>query len=437
MIHRQHSIADFRETARRRLPRFVFDFIDGGSGTENTLAENRTALDRVRLVGSAPTDISSCSQSVSLFGQRYDRPIIIGPTGLAGAAWPRGDVDLARAAAAHNIPFVMSTAATATMEAVAAAGNGAKWFQLYIFKDRAVSKRLVAKARDLGFGALEVTVDNAIPGRRLRDAKNGFSLPFRWSPAKLASLAAHPGWSLRTARAGPPRLEVMAAELGLEKADTIAELMQAQLDPSVDWEDIKWVRDAWDGPLVVKGMLDPGQVAKALEIGVDGLVISNHGGRQLDGAIATIDILPEFRAECGSRLTLLVDSGFRTGSDIARALCLGADAVQVGRATLYALACGGEESVSHALSILGSELNVAQMLMGARTVKDFDQSMVRCRLAPENPEPMATAAAAPRQSGHLSTAAENTHGALPYPTPQASRKREFQASSKTSSERII
>lgn len=437
MTRDQHSIADFREEARRRLPRFVFDFIDGGSGTENTLAENRSALDRIRLIGSAPTDISSCLQSVSLFGRHHDRPIIIGPTGLAGAAWPRGDVDLARAAAAHNIPFVMSTAATATMEEVATAGNGAKWFQLYIFKDRAVSKRLVAKARNLGFDALEVTVDNAIPGRRLRDAKNGFSLPFRWTPAKLASLAAHPGWSLRTARAGAPKLEVMAAELGLEKADTIAELMQAQLDPSVDWDDVKWVRDAWDGPLVVKGMLDPAQVAKALEIGVDGLVISNHGGRQLDGAIATIDILPEFRAECGSRLTLLIDSGFRTGSDIARALCLGADAVQVGRATLYALACGGEERVSHALSILGSELNVAQMLMGARTIKDFDQSMVRCRLASEKPAPMAAEASAGQHAGGLSRVAENTQGALPYSAPQASQKRQIRRSSKTDRERIV
>lgn len=413
MTHRQHSIADFRETARRRLPRFVFDFIDGGSGTENTLAENRSALDRIRLVGSAPTDISTCSQTVSLFGQHYDMPVLIGPTGLAGAAWPRGDVDLARAASTHNIPFVMSTAATATMEDVAGAGSGAKWFQLYIFKDRAVSKRLVSKAQSLGFGALEITVDNAIPGRRLRDARNGFSLPFRWTPAKLASLAAHPGWSLRTARAGAPKLEVMAAELGLEKADTIAELMQSQLDPSVDWEDIKWVREAWDGPLIVKGVLDPGQVSTALDIGVDGLVISNHGGRQLDGAIATIDILPEFRAEAGSRLTLLVDSGFRTGSDIARALALGADAVQVGRATLYALACGGEASVDHALSILKSELNVAQMLMGAREVRDFGASMVRCHPAPGKSEPMTAAVAASQRSGPLSLVTENRQGKLP------------------------
>ncbi|SDU08056.1 alpha-hydroxy acid oxidase [Stappia sp. ES.058] len=402
MANEPQSIAEFRDLARRRLPRFVFDFIDGGSGSENTLAENRDALDRIRLLGSAPTNVSDCSSAVTLFGQRHAFPAIIGPTGLAGAAWPRGDIDLARAASASEIPFVMSTAATATMEEVAGAGAGAKWFQLYLFKDREVSKRLVSRARTLGFKALEVTVDNAIPGRRLRDARNAFSLPFRWTPAKLASLALHPAWSLRMARAGAPKLEVMAAELGLQRTDTIAELMQSQLDGSVGWDDIKWVRDAWDGPLIVKGMLDPAQVPKALEVGVDGLVISNHGGRQLDGAVATIDILPEFRSRAGSDLTLLVDSGFRTGSDIARALALGADAVQIGRATLYALASGGEKDVGRALAILKSEFEIAQMLMGARTLNDFKISMLRTHHSFAIPEPAPQAHSMSPASGPLS-----------------------------------
>ncbi|WP_084649814.1 alpha-hydroxy acid oxidase [Stappia stellulata] len=413
MANDPHSIADFRDLARRRLPRFVFDFIDGGSGSENTLAENRRALDRIRLLGSAPTDVSDCSGAVTLFGRRHAFPAIIGPTGLAGAAWPRGDLDLARAASASEIPFVMSTAATATMEEVAAAGDGAKWFQLYLFKDRKVSKRLVERARTLGFRALEVTVDNAIPGRRLRDARNGFSLPFRWTPAKLASLALHPAWSLRMARAGAPKLEVMAAELGLQQTDTIAELMQSQLDGSVGWEDIKWVRDTWDGPLIVKGMLDPGQVSKALEIGVDGLVVSNHGGRQLDGAVATIDILPEFRAQAGSDLTLLVDSGFRTGSDIARALALGADAVQIGRATLYALASGGEQSVRRALAILKAEFEIAQMLMGARTLSDFDASMLRPSRSLATRETGRRTHDPSPENGPLSLVAGERQGALP------------------------
>lgn len=372
-----HSIAEFRALANRKLPRFVFDFIDGGSGTENTIAENSRALSQLRLLGSAPRDVSDSDPSVNLFGRTFSMPLIIGPTGLAGAAWPRGDVDLSRAASAHGIPFVMSSAATATMEDVAMAGMGPKWFQLYIFKDRDVSRRLVSKARDLGFEALEVTVDNAIPGRRLRDSRNGFTLPFRWSAEKMAQLVTHPGWAMRMARAGEPKLEVMAAELGLEQTHTIAELMQSQLDSSIGWDDIMWIRDLWSGPLIVKGMLDPGQVAKARQIGVDGLVVSNHGGRQLDGAIATIDILPEFRAEAGPDLTLLVDSGFRTGSDIARALCLGADAVQIGRATLYALACGGERGVAQALALLKDEFKIVQMLMGMRKTSDFGPAGLR------------------------------------------------------------
>jgi len=390
------SIDGLRDLARRRLPRFVFDYIDGGSGEEDTLRENRAALDRIRLVGAAPRDMSVRTRQTRLFGEPCAMPVVIGPTGLVGAAWPAGDVHLARAAAAHGIPFVMSTAATATMEAVADAGDGPKWFQLYVFRDRSVSGRLIARAGALGFRVLEVTVDNAIPGRRLRDVRNGFSLPFRWTPGKLAALARHPGWSRRMARAGPPRLEVMAAELGLERTDTIAELMQAQLDPSVDWEAVAWVRDAWDGPMVVKGLSSPADVEDAVRLGVDGVVISNHGGRQLDGAAASIDLLPDAVRAAAGRLTVLVDSGFRTGSDIARALALGADAVQLGRATLYALAAAGEAGVRHALAVLESELDVVQVLTGAAGPADFSPAMLRGAPAP-GAGPAELAAIGPRR----------------------------------------
>ncbi|CAO3430282.1 alpha-hydroxy acid oxidase [Azospirillum endophyticum] len=371
------SIADYREAARRRLPRMIFDFYDGGADSENTLAYNRAALDARRLLGSAPVDVGRRSQKTTLFGRTFEMPLIIGPTGLAAAAWPKGDAALARAAGRAGIPFVMSTAGTCTQEEVAAAGDGAKWMQLYLFKNREFSARIVDKADELGFEAIEVTVDNAVAGKRLRDARNGFTLPFRWTPANLAGLALRPGWSLQMARAGAPRLEVMAAGLGLERTDTIAELMQSQLDPSVCWDDIARLRDRWKKPLIVKGVLDPAHVARALAIGVDGLVISNHGGRQLDGAVAPIDTLPDFVSEARGRLTLLIDSGFRSGCDIARALALGADAVQIGRATLYALAAGGEAAVFHALSLLKAELDVVQALTGAAGIADFHPGMIR------------------------------------------------------------
>lgn len=373
-----HSIAEYRERARRALPKMIFDFFDGGADGENTLRHNRAALDARRLVGSAPVDVGSRSQEVRLFGRTHAMPLVIGPTGLASAAWPDGDVALARAAGRAGIPFVMSTAGTCTQEQVAAAGTGSKWMQLYIFKDRAFSARIVDKADALGFEAIEVTVDNAVAGKRLRDHRNGFSLPLRWTPAKVASLIAHPGWSLRMARAGEPQLKVMAEGLGLARTDTIAELMQSQFDPSIGWDDIARLRDRWKKPLIVKGLMDAAHVARALAIGVDGLVISNHGGRQLDGAVSPIEVLPDFVSEAGGRLTLLIDSGFRTGVDIARAMALGADAVQVGRATLYALAAGGEAAVYHALGILKSELDVAQALLGASSIKDFHPRMIRC-----------------------------------------------------------
>lgn len=371
------SIADYREAARRRLPRMIFDFYDGGADSENTLAYNRAALDARRLMASAPVDVGRRSQKTTLFGRTFEMPLIIGPTGLAAAAWPKGDAALARAAGRAGIPFVMSTAGTCTQEEVAAAGDGAKWMQLYLFKNREFSARIVDKADELGFEAIEVTVDNAVAGKRLRDARNGFTLPFRWTPANLAGLALHPGWSLQMARAGAPRLEVMAAGLGLERTDTIAELMQSQFDPSVCWDDIARLRDRWKKPLIVKGVLDPAHVSRALAIGVDGLVISNHGGRQLDGAVAPIDTLPDFVAEARGRLTLLIDSGFRSGCDIARALALGADAVQIGRATLYALAAGGEAAVFHALGLLKAELDVVQALTGAAGIADFHPGMIR------------------------------------------------------------
>ncbi|MBZ9726321.1 alpha-hydroxy-acid oxidizing protein [Mesorhizobium sp. CO1-1-11] len=372
---RPQSIAEFREAARRALPKMVFDFFDGGAYEETTLRHNREALDQKRLMASAPVDVSIRSQQTTLFGKTYAMPLIIGPTGLAGVAWPDGDVALARAAGKAGIPFVMSTAATCTQEKVAGATQN-KWMQLYIFKDRNFSHRIVDKADALGFEALEVTVDSAVAGRRLRDVRNGFSLPFRWSPSKIFSLATHPAWTLRMALAGSPQLEVMAAELGLQETHTISELMQSQLDPSVTWDDIARLRDRWKKPLIVKGLLDPRHVKRAIAIGVDGIVISNHGGRQLDGAASTIDVLPEFASEAGGRLTLLIDSGFRTGADIARALSLGASAVQVGRATLYALSTGGEGSVAHAIALLKQELDIVQALTGASRIENFHPRMI-------------------------------------------------------------
>lgn len=375
-VGRAPSVADYRLLAKRKLPKMVFDFIDGGGGTEDTIRGNRDALDAKRLLCSGPIDISKRSQEVELFGRTYAMPLIIGPTGLAGAAWPKGEMELARGAGKVGIPFVMSTASTCSQEEVASAGDGTKWMQLYLFRDRSLSEPIIEGAERNGFEVLEVTIDNPVAGQRLRDARNEFSVPMRWTPRKLASFAAHPGWTMRMAPLGMPSFALLAKAIGTNKVATVAQLFHEQLDPSISWEDIAWLRDRWKKPLVVKGLLDPEHVKQALAIGVDGVVISNHGGRQLDGAVATIDVLPDFVAEARGRLTVLIDSGFRTGSDIARALALGASAVQMGRPTLYALASGGAAEVAHCLEGLKEELDIAQAMMGVPTVKDFHPGMI-------------------------------------------------------------
>ncbi len=378
------SIADFRDSARRRLPRMVFDFIDGASGTEATLRRNRAALDEWLLLGRAPVDVAERTTAVELFGGVSAAPLVIGPTGLAGVARPGAELQLARAAARFGIPFVMSTAAATSLESVARASSGRRWFQLYLLRDRTLTERLIDQVADLGFELIEVTVDCAVPGTRLRDSRNGFSLPFAWTAGKLLSVMAHPAWAIAMARTGMPSLEIVAPLVASGgKAATISGVMGTLLNASVTWDDLAWLRGRWKGKLVIKGLIDPADARQAARLGADGVVVSNHGGRQLDGAAAAIDLLPEIVAEVGSAMTVLVDSGFRTGTDIVKALALGASAVQVGRATLYAAAAAGEAGVLRALEIFQAELDTAMALVGARNPREI--SVDRLRRAPPLP----------------------------------------------------
>ncbi len=356
----------------------VFDFIDGASGTEATMQNNRAALDRWQLVGRAPVDVSSRSTATELFGSTVSAPFVIGPTGLAGIARPGAERDLARAAATFGIPFVMSTAAAVPLADIARVSSGRRWFQLYLLRDRALTERLLDEVAGLDFELLEVTVDCAVPGTRLRDSRNCFSLPFSWSARKIGSVASRPGWAWAMARNGVPRLEIVAGLIeGQARAATISELMGTLLNASVTWDDIAWLRDRWPRKLGVKGLIDPADAEEAARLGVDGIVVSNHGGRQLDGAAPAVDFLPDIAAAVGDRLTVLTDSGFRTGTDVAKGLALGAKAVQFGRATLYAAAAAGEAGVLHALKILHAELDTAMALMGAKTPDSITRDRVR------------------------------------------------------------
>jgi (S)-mandelate dehydrogenase len=376
-LQRIHSIADFRAASRRVLPRMVFDYIDGGSGSESTLRENSAALERLRLVSRTPIDVSKRSLAISLFGRDLPMPLIVAPLGLASSFWVQGELALARGAARHGIPWVLSNNASVTLAEAMAAGSGPKWFQLYVPPSREATKEWARQARAAGFEALQITVDTAVPSRRLRDIRRGFAMPFAWTPAKLFDVATHPDWARRIGPHGIPRPKLMfAVPWGAEGA---APEMRTRLSPALDWDLIRWFRDEWRAPLMVKGLADPRQAKVALEAGIDAIVISNHGGRQLDGAVATIDILPEFVAELGGKMPILIDSGFRTGMDVVKALALGATAVQVGRAAAYAVATAGEAGVAHALAILKAEIDTTMALLGVAKIADLNPSLIRRR----------------------------------------------------------
>ena len=381
LLRRAHTIADLRDMARRILPSMVFDALEGGAGAEETLAENREALRRIGLVPRAPVDVAKRSATTNLFGAPAAFPVIIGPTGLASAFWPNADIALARAAARAGVPFVMSSGAGVSPEDLARASDGRKWFQLYMPPDREVAASWIERVKAAGFELIEVTVDGAVPGARARDARNGFSMPLRWTPGKALRIAMRPRWAMRLARHGVPvaALKYPPNDAPVRRMNTRGESLRHRFDPSFDWDGVKWLRDQWQGPLVIKGLSDPRAVEPAVSIGLDGIVVSNHGGRQLDGSVAPIAMLPEFAQAAKGRLTLLVDSGFRSGTDVLKALALGASAVQVGRATLYGLTVAGEDGAFHALDLLRREIDNGLALCGVTSPGQLTPEWVRIR----------------------------------------------------------
>lgn len=372
-----HSVEDLRLAAQRALPKMVFDYADGAAQSESTARANLAALERCRLVASAPMNVQERSTAIQLLGAPAKMPLLIGPTGMAAAFWPHGDLHLARAAARFGIPFIVSNGATATLEEIAAAGQGGRqWLQIYLARSRDQTLRLLQKAQQLGFEAIEVTVDTAVPGRRVRDIVNGFGIQFNWTPAKIVDVMRHPGWMWRALPQGTPRLGLMEVDAG-QKWSTVSDFVRSQINPAVTWEDLKWLRDQWRGPLLVKGLTDPAQMASVSSAGYDGVVVSNHGGRQLDGAVATLDVLPEFVSAAAGKVPVLIDSGFRSGTDVLKALALGAAAVQIGRAALFGLATAGEAGVDRALSIFQTELDIAMALTGITSPAQAHPKMIR------------------------------------------------------------
>ncbi|KQT13319.1 alpha-hydroxy acid oxidase [Ramlibacter sp. Leaf400] len=370
------AVKDYRELARRRLARFAFDYLEGGAEDGRTLARNVEAWQAVLFRPRALQDVAQVDTGVELFGRRQALPMLVGPTGLNGLYWPRAEEALARAARDAGVPFVLSTASTSLLEDVRAASEGELWLQLYVQRERRIAEDMMARARAANFHALMLTVDTMVHGKRDHDVRNGFRMPVPWTPRLMADLARHPRWCLRMLRqGGSPQLVNLARSSGLSPdLRKQAAAMSRQMDMSLNWGDLAWVRRHWAGPVIVKGILSAEDARTARDHGADGIVVSNHGGRQLEGAPSSLERLPEIVDVAGDRMHVFIDGGVRRGSDIAKALALGAKAVLLGRAPLYGLAARGPQGAAEVLEILRSEFETTLRLLGVTAASRLDAS---------------------------------------------------------------
>jgi (S)-mandelate dehydrogenase len=378
-LDRCYSVADLREAARRRLPRGVFEFVDRGSEDELAVRNNRDAFHRIKLMHRALVDVSGRTTTTTLFGKPAALPMVIAPTGAAGLCWHEGELELAKAAAKAGIPLTLSTASMTSMEKIVAHGGpavgGRLWFQLYVWKQRELSHQLIERVKNSGFEALIVTVDSPVGANREYNARNGFSLPFNPTLRFTLDILRHPVWAQSVllkyfTSIGFPRHENYPPDYQKSILSGVGSRDAMRAD-SLDWDDIKRFRDMWPGTLMLKGINRPDDAVRAVEAGLDGLIVSNHGGRNMDSSAATLDVLPQITEAVGDRCTVILDSGVRRGSDIAKALALGAKAVLTGRATLFGTAVAGAAGAGKAIGIIRSELDKTMAYTGCRTVDEI------------------------------------------------------------------
>jgi L-lactate dehydrogenase (cytochrome) len=357
------TVEDFRREARRRLPRMLFDFVDGAAGDEVTARRNRERFEGFALRGRVLEPVAARDQGVELFGRRLPSPVLIAPTGSSGLLWPRGEAEVARAASQAGTVMCLSAGATLSIEEVAEAAAGPKWLQLFIYRDRGITRAFAERAQAAGYEALVVTVDCPVLGQRDRDLRNGFTIDPKLSLGTLVDAVLRPHWWLRMART--PKVTFRNFEpYGARGIVDMAAYISGLVDPGVGWPDLEWLRGVWSGPLVIKGPLRAEDARKAVALGCDAIQLSNHGGRQLDQGLATIDLLPEVVAAVEALVPVLLDGGVRRGSDVLKALALGARAVLVGRAHLWGLAVAGEVGVRRVLEILAREIDLAMAVGG-------------------------------------------------------------------------
>jgi isopentenyl diphosphate isomerase/L-lactate dehydrogenase-like FMN-dependent dehydrogenase len=348
-------VSDLRLRAKRRLPHFVFDYLDGGAGSEAGVRRNEQAFNDLLLNMRALVNVETRDLSTRLFGRTWAAPFGVAPVGLGNLIWPGADEAIARAAVATNLPYTLSTAATTSLEQIAEIAPQHAWFQLYVAKRDADVADLVNRAEQAGYDVLLVTVDVPLPARRLCDIRNHFTVPFRITPGVALALLSHPSWSLATLRAGVPRFVNVERYADVFDRRSIAAYLSAEIRGRFDWDDLKRLRDRWPRRFVVKGLMTAEDAVRARDLGCDGIVVSNHGGRQLDSAPATLDVLPDIRATVGPDFVLILDSGIRSGEHVVKALAAGADFVLIGRAMMYALAAHGTAAAEPLFALMIDE----------------------------------------------------------------------------------
>ncbi|MBM3573574.1 MAG: alpha-hydroxy-acid oxidizing protein [Alphaproteobacteria bacterium] len=368
------SIEDLRQIARRRIPRMFFDYAEAGSYNQETLRANRADLERIKLRQRVLVDVDKRDTSTAIMGETAKLPFALGPIGLGGMMHGDGEILACRAAQAASIPYTLSTMSINSIEQVAAAVEKPFWFQLYVMRDRGFIKELVQRAAAAKCSALMLTVDLQVLGQRHADMRNGLTVPPEIKVRNIVDIMMKPAWAISMLRAKSRTFGNLAGHVkGMENINSLAQWTASQFDPTLSWKDVEWIRSIWPGKLFLKGILDVEDARTAVKTGVAAISVSNHGGRQLDGAPSAITALPRIVEAVGADIEVMMDSGIRTGSDMVRALALGARSLIIGRSYIYGLGAGGQAGVARAIEILGKELDVTMALCGVKSVKDIDR----------------------------------------------------------------
>jgi len=384
-LARVANVEDLRRIARRRLPRGVFDYIDGAAEQELTAARNQRAFDRLEFQPRVLRDVDSLDTSTTLLDEPLALPLVLAPTGFTRIACSQGELAVARAASRAGVPYGLSTLSTRSIEEVAAVCPGAKWFQVYVWRDRGLVAEMLSRAKNAGYSTIQITVDTAVLGRRERDVRHGFSLPPQLGLGTLLDGVLHPAWTRDFLRAEPI---VFANLVGTSLAGggdpiSLSSFINSQFDPGLAWRDIEWFRAHWAGPIVIKGIQSLEDARLAADHGIDAIAVSNHGGRQLDGAPPVLELIEPIAQSVGDRLEVICDGGVRRGSDIVKAVALGARACMIGRPYLYALGAAGERGVDWVLDFFAQGVRRTLALTGQRSIRDVDVSLVRWRPEPD------------------------------------------------------